>query len=144
MHCLMVGLVQVRSAKQRQMPLHCQLLKDLLCCRGTASAGLLWTQFNIALKHLKNLDQLILINWLIFRLLKPMTKRIFSISFLWISLLWNATVHFNQHFSQSQHRQTCLATAMFHYDPNYVSEVLLNSLKTCSVEIWTSVEFLEL
>lgn len=38
---------------------------------------------------------------------------------------------------RSQCRQTCLASAMLQYGPNYTSEVLLNSLKTCSVEIWT-------
>lgn len=66
--------------------------------RGSQSSGL-WTQLVIALKHLNSLEELTLMNWLRFRLLKLMTKRIFLMSFLRILLLWNARVHFTQHFS---------------------------------------------
>lgn len=110
--------------------------------RGSWSWAL-WTQFNIALKYLNSLDELILTNWLRFRLSKLMTKRMFLMSFLWISLLWNATVHFTQHFSWGQWRQTCLASGTLHHGPKYISEVLLNSLKNMFGGIWTSVEFLK-
>lgn len=110
--------------------------------RGSWSWALC-TQFNIALKYLNSLDELIVTNWLRFGLLKLMTKRMFLMSFLWISLLCNATVHFTQHFSWGQWRQTCLASGMLHRRPNYITEVLPSSLKDVFGGIWTSVEFLK-
>lgn len=94
-----IALWRVWSWCERQSKVGCLCITTCWkMCSAAEGPPVLSPSDPVQLRHLNSLEQLLLMNWIRFRLLKFMTKRIVRMHFLWVSLLWNAMVHFTQHF----------------------------------------------